>query len=75
MANVHTVNHSKSENIKSHLSNEDGGMGVQKRERCLLPASFILCGGGGVVMVVVQHKVWQGRRENPSLGRFRGQEV
>lgn len=31
--------------------------------------------GGGVVMVVVQHKVWQGRRENPSLGRFRGQEV
>lgn len=44
MANVHTMNHSKPENIKSHLSNEDGGMGVKKRERCL-PASFFLCGG------------------------------
>lgn len=37
--------------------------------------SLCVCVGGGVVMVVVQHKVWQGRRENPSLGRFRGQEV
>ena len=47
---------------------------VRKRGRDAfqLASSFV---GGGVVMVVVQHKVWQGRRENSSLGRFRGQEI
>lgn len=46
MANVHTVNHNKSENIKSHLSNEDGGMGVQKEGEMPPSSQLILCGGG-----------------------------